>query len=94
MAQKQRTLSKLDRALQDPSSVFADPAEVLSHPGLSREQRMLILERWEHDARELAVAEEEGMGGGEPSQLARVRRALLDLGAHSKRGSGTTKHGA
>jgi len=84
----------LQSVLQDPTSTFKEPAEVLSYPGLSREQRLLILEHWEGDARNLAVAEEEGMIGGEESLLARVRRALIELGAVPKRHPASTKQSA
>ena len=55
----------LTAALADPASVFEQPKDVLAYPGLSREQRLVLLEQWERDARNLAVAEEEGMTGGE-----------------------------
>jgi len=38
------------------------------------------LRRWEYDARELEVAEDENMAGGPPSQLDRVLAALHRLG--------------
>lgn len=74
--------SDLDRALRDPSAVFGTPEEVLSREDFSREQKILILRRWEHDARELEVADDEGMRpGGEPDRLARVLDALRTLDA-------------
>jgi hypothetical protein len=66
----------LDRALLDPTAVFTTPEEVRDHPGLDREQKVLILRRWKYDASELQVAEEEGMGGGEDPPLARISRVL------------------
>jgi hypothetical protein len=35
--------------------------------------------RWEYDARELEVAEEENMVGGPPSLLREIHNALLEL---------------
>ena len=71
----------IDAALANPSAYFTQPQDVLACPGLSRELQLKILRQWEEDARELAEAESEGMGGGEESMLGRVRQALraLDL---------------
>jgi hypothetical protein len=73
----------VDKALLDPSSCFETPEEVIEAAGLSREQRVAILKSWERDARELAVAEEEGMGDGEASLLRRVLTALGRLGVEA-----------
>jgi len=70
------------RILADPAAAFANPELVLSRSGLSREQRLEILHRWEFDLRALEVAEEENMGGGEQASgeggalLERVRAGL------------------
>lgn len=69
----------LEKALLDPGSVFATPEQLRDHFGLRREQKIEILRRWAYDASELAVAEEEGMVGGEPSHLARILAALHAL---------------
>ena len=82
----------LQTMLRDPAAVFRRPSDVLNHPGLTRDERLAILEQWERDARELSVAEEEGMGGGEESFLARVRLALAQLGEDLPSSAGT-KHG-
>ena len=70
-----------EKALLDPSSVFSGPEEVLKHPELTRDQKIEILRRWEYDASEVAVAEEEGMTGDRPLVLRRVLLALESLGA-------------
>jgi hypothetical protein len=69
----------LEKARLDPGSVFASPEELCESPGLSREQKVDLLQRWAEDARELEVAEEEGMGGGESSLLERILTALDTL---------------
>ncbi len=69
----------IDAALANPSACFARPKDVLTHPGLSRALQLKILTQWEHDARGLAEAESEGMGGGEESMLGRVRQAIRTL---------------
>jgi hypothetical protein len=69
----------LKQAKMNPSKVFAEPAEVLAHPGLSREAKIEILRQWETDARLLQTAEDENMSGGERSHLGAVVSALLVL---------------
>jgi len=76
-ASKKATAIDMDRALLDPGSVFATPEDILRHDGLSKEQKIEILRRWEYDASENCVAVEEGMPGGESDLL---RRILLALG--------------
>ena len=66
----------LEKARLDPAAVFTTPEELRDHRALSREQKIEILRRWAYDASELAVAEEEGMGDGEPIMLSRVLRVL------------------
>jgi hypothetical protein len=68
-----------EQALLDPTHMFDDPAAVLSAPGLTPEQKQEILKRFEFDARELQVAEDENMAGGEASRLAEVEEALASL---------------
>ena len=70
---------EFEKARLDPGSVFTSPEELCDYPGLTREQKIEILRRWAYDASELAVAEEEGMVGGEPSLVARVLSALNSL---------------
>jgi hypothetical protein len=49
--------------------------------------------RWTYDATELAVAEEEGMNGGEASNLHRVLNALVSItGGFNVEHTGPTKH--
>jgi len=70
----------LETARLNPGSVFTSPEELRESPGLSREQKIDLLQRWAEDARELEVAESEGMGGGETSLFARILLALDSLG--------------
>ena len=67
------------KAQLDPGSVFDTPEQVLRHEELNEAQRIEILRRWEYDASELEVAEEEGMGGGEETLLPRILQALQTL---------------
>jgi hypothetical protein len=84
----------LERALIDPAAAFAEPRNVLADRNLSRDTKLRLLQQWERDARELAVAEDEGMTGGEESMLGRVRHALRQLGAQDYTDPPqTTRHG-
>jgi hypothetical protein len=66
----------MDQALLDPGSVFATPEALLLHDGLSKQQKIEILHRWEYDASENCVAVEEGMPDGESDLLRRILLAL------------------
>jgi hypothetical protein len=66
-------------AIANPSKYFTFPREVVAHPSLSRTAKIDILRQWETDARLMAVAEEENLGGGEASQLGAVVNALISL---------------
>jgi len=79
MAEERSEDPDVARARLDPGAVFATPEEVRDHPRLSLQEKADILRRWEYDARELSVAEEEGMGGGEASLLDRIEAALHAL---------------
>jgi hypothetical protein len=70
-----------DAVLANPSAYFNQPQDVLVHPDMSNAFKLKLLRQWELDARLLAEAEGEGMGGGEESRLGRVRQALRTLEA-------------
>ena len=72
----------LKQAMLDPTSVFKDPTDVVDDANLSIDQKIEILRRWEYDARQLEVAEEEaGMAVRQPDMFDRVVQALHTLGA-------------
>jgi len=82
------------QALLDPGSVFNQPEDVLTHPALSREQKIEILRRWTYDASEVCVATEEGMRNGNGDLLRRIMVALDRLADVNMEHSGPTKqHG-
>jgi hypothetical protein len=86
-------MKDLDQALLDPHAHFVSPEDLVSAPELSRRRKIELLARWAYDAVELAVAEEEGMGGGESSNLDRVLAALNTItGGVVIEGSAPTKH--
>ena len=63
---------QLERALLDPAGVFDAPERVVEAGDLTHDQKREVLRRWLHDARELSVADDEGMSGGEPTLIQRV----------------------
>lgn len=52
-----------ETARLDPTAVFRTPGELMARTDLSDAQKIELLRRWEYDARELEVAEEENMAG-------------------------------
>jgi len=68
------------KAVTNPTKVFSDPMDVVRAGGLSRNQKLKILESWEQEARLLQIATGENMSGGEPSRIEDVRKAIDSLG--------------
>ena len=67
----------LKQAMFNPSSVFKDPKDVVANGELTRDQKIEILRRWEYEAREMEVAEEEaGMAVLRPEMFDLVVQAL------------------
>jgi hypothetical protein len=74
----------VERAIADPLRVFDTPMDVVEASGLSREEKVQILENWELDARRLIESAGENMldeKGSERDQLPDIQRALRKLGA-------------
>lgn len=72
-------VERMKQALLDPPSVFRTPAAVMSDKTLTNEQKIEILRRWEYDACEISVAEEEGMPARNGETLQQILRALQKL---------------
>lgn len=87
---------ELEHALLDPAAAFRAPQDVVRSIELSPAQKLEVLCRWACDARELAVAEEEGMPGGSGGgDLDAVAAALNSLvGKLDGEHTAPTKHGA
>ncbi len=70
----------VNKAMLVPTMVFKDPKDVVANVELTRDQKIEILRRWEYDARQLEVAEEEaGMAVRQPDMFDRVVQALHAL---------------
>lgn len=86
--------AELSRALLDPASIFESPDELLRLGSISNDLKVEILSSWAYDASELAVAEEEGMDGGEGSCIESVMEALDGItGGFDTEHIAPTKHG-
>lgn len=73
---------KLDEILLDPASAYENPLQVVEDASLDRADKIRVLHRWEYDARQLGVAESEGMSkGSATATLDDVLKALETLGA-------------
>lgn len=75
-----------EEALKDPAAAFGSPGDVVTAAGITREQKIEILKRWEADARLLMVASDENMTGGEQQRLQEVQEAMraLEADPHSR----------
>lgn len=60
---------RIARALVDPSDIFSSPMHVVEDKSISDEVKIEILKRWEYDAREMQVADEEGFPARPPGCL-------------------------
>jgi osmotically inducible protein OsmC len=70
----------LQATLTPPHANFEAPAQVVADPALSSREKVEVLENMEQDARQLATASDEGMQGGEPTNLHEVLEAKEALG--------------
>jgi hypothetical protein len=86
-------IEKKGKTIENPSSRYASPAELVNDSTLTLEEKREALKIWEENARELAVAEEEGMSGGEPSRLAEIADAQSKLPSRGERKPSPTKSG-
>ena len=83
--EKHFTQEELETALLDPSRVFESPGALAGMTSIDKETRIEILRRWEYDAREIQVEEEEAPATTSTSNLlSEVLDALHQLGAHPK----------
>ena len=69
------------QVLANPSAVYEQPANVLDDVSLTDQEKLKILDSWEHDARELQIASEENMDGAQTDLLDEVIEAKRKLGA-------------
>jgi hypothetical protein len=77
------TKSVVNKAIADPSRMFPNPTAVLEAKDLSKEEKIKILQSWEHDAKRLLESADENMTderGREGNQLPEIQKALRTLG--------------
>lgn len=70
-----------DKLMNDPSSVFEKPSDVLDNLELSTEQKIEVLQQWKQDVMLRLVAEEENMPGNPENsdRLKAITDALIVL---------------
>jgi hypothetical protein len=68
-----------EQAKANPSKQYAHPMDVVRDESIEPPARLIILKRWEQEARDLQRAADENMTGGEPSLLPDVRKAIDTL---------------
>jgi len=76
------TESLVNQAIADPSRMFPNPMDVLAAKDLSREEKIKVLQSWEHDAKRLLESADENMTderGRERNQLPEIQKALRVL---------------
>lgn len=66
---KTMTKDQLTQAMLDPASVFVSPMDIVGDERLANDEKIELLRRWEYDAREMQVADEEGFPAREPGSL-------------------------
>lgn len=59
--------------------VYGKPQALVNDNSLSKEEKKNLLGEWLLDAQNMSVVSEEGMTGGEPSQLEEVEHAIREL---------------
>ena len=78
------TAKDYDKALLTPAQVFDGPMQIVETQSLTAAQKLKVLKRWEADARDMVVASEESMTGGEPARFDEVREAIHDICARER----------
>lgn len=81
----------IDRAMSNPTSVFATPEGLSKSSKLTAEQKRAVLLQWKDQLQQLQIADDEGMYGSEAAAgptddlLGRVTSILSRLDAQLKR---------
>jgi hypothetical protein len=65
--------------VEHPAKVYSEPKEVVADSSLSAQEKRVVLDTMEQDARQLATASAEGMSGGEETKLHGVLQAKRAL---------------
>jgi len=67
--------------MQDPSTLFDTPRDLLEAPDMSASQKIELLEQWKSDVLQRMVAEEENMAGATDNaeRLRQISNALEAL---------------
>lgn len=79
MTEKREDNSQFENAVQDPSSFFENPKDVVGSDHFTTSQKLEILKSWEFDAKRLQESAGEAMAGGEGAPLAQVQECIREL---------------
>ena len=72
-------MKKLKQALVNPAAVFAEPKEVVVNPTFSRQQKIDVLRRWEHNTRLFQASAKERLTDASEDLLGEILESLHDL---------------
>ncbi len=72
-------MKKLKQALVNPAAVFAEPKEVVVNPTFSRQQKIDVLRRWEHDTRLFEASAKERLTDVSEALLGEILESLHEL---------------
>jgi hypothetical protein len=72
-------VKKLKQALVNPAAVFAEPKEVVVNPTFSRQQKIDVLRRWEHDTRLFEASAKERLTDASEALLGEILESLHEL---------------
>jgi len=75
----EKFVKKLEQALVNPAAVFAEPKEVVVNPTFSRQQKIDVLRRWEHDTRLFQASAKERLTDASEELLGAILESLHEL---------------
>lgn len=70
----------IEKAIKNPTEVFADPLEIVESDEITREEKIKILKSWRYDAKQMSVATEENMLGKNSEMFSKILGTLKLLG--------------
>jgi len=76
---EERRVKKLKQALVNPAAVFAEPKEVVVNPTFSRQQKIDVLRRWEHDTRLFQASAKQRLTDASEELLGKILESLHEL---------------
>ena len=72
-------MKNLKQALVNPAAVFVEPNEVVVNPTFSRQQKIDVLRRWEHETRLFQASAKERLTDASEELLGEILESLHEL---------------